>query len=443
MIVSQATDIGDAEAFREAALDRAREALRAQARAEAEVLANIHDVVENAVAHPEIEVLPRTPEALRAERAERSAVLGLSLELAMSKDQITSRLTEARTLTRLLPQTWAAFRAGELSGAKVRVILEAFHRVPIDEDDQLYFDGFLADRGITLTTAKLRALANGLAKQLGDHPLEQEHAQAFRRRRLWVEHEQGTGMAYPSAYLPGDQAIMAKSRIDAMAAALDDSGLPEDQQRTLDQKRIDVFADILVGKGLDSEVRPTVNVYIPLLNLARCPDELKPATIDGQIPISPARARELVGSCTSLTRLFTDAVDGAVLGVGRKQYVPTADMKRFVLARDQTCAAPGCMRPAKNCDLDHRLDWALGGETDVGNLNPKCPGDHTMKHETRWSVTPGPRGKDVWTSPGGRRYWDRTDDPPDPPAWDPAPFDVPPGAFCSEQNGEVDAGVAT
>lgn len=364
-------------------------------------------------------------------------MLGLSLELAMSKDQIKTRLAEARVLTRLLPHTWAAFHAGDLSGAKTRIILEAFRRVPVDEESQQYFDQFLADRGATLTAAKLKALANVLAEQLADHPLEQEHAQAFRRRRLWVEHEQGTVMAFFTAYLLGDQAIMAKSRIDAMAAKLDDSELAADQQRTLDQKRVDVLADVLTGKGLDSEVRPTVNVYVPLLNLARCPDELKPATIDGQIPISPARARELVGSCTSLTRLFTDAVDGAVLGVGRKQYVPTADMKRFVLARDASCAGPGCMRAGKDCDLDHRVDWALGGETDVGNLNPKCPGDHTMKHETRWSVTPGPRGKDVWTSPGGRRYWDRTDDPPER-----APFDAPPRPFCSEQNGGDDAETA-
>ncbi|WP_344778402.1 HNH endonuclease signature motif containing protein [Gryllotalpicola kribbensis] len=115
-------------------------------------------------------------------------------------------------------------------------------------------------------------------------------------------------------------------------------------------------------------------------------------------------------------------------------------MKRFVLARDETCARPGCTRPGDDCDLDHRIDWALGGETDVANLNPKCPGDHVMKHETRWKVTPGPRGEDIWTSPGGRRYWDHTADPPDPPVpttWSPAPFDVHPGtgsAFCPEQN---------
>jgi hypothetical protein len=435
VIVSQTsdTDTAAAEAFREAGLDRAHDALRAQARAEAEVLKNIVEVVENAVAHPEIEVPVGMTGAKAVDHAERSAVLGLSLELAMSQDQIKSRLAEARTLTRLLPQTWAAFRAGELTGPKVRAILEAFQRVPVEEELQLYFDGFLAEKGVHLTTAKLRKLAAALAEQLADRPLEQQHELAFRRRRLWVEHEQGTGMAFLTAYLPGDQAIMAKSRIDAMAAELDDSGLPEAEQRTLEQKRLDVAADVLIGKGLESAVRPTVNVYVPLLNLAHCPDELKPATIDGQVPISPRRARELVGNCTSLTRLFTDAVDGAILGVGRKQYAPTADMRRFILARDPVCAAPGCNRAAKDCDLDHRLDWALGGETDVGNLNPKCPGDHVMKHETRWSVTPGPRGKDVWTSPGGRKYWDRTGDPPD--RWEPAPFDAPPRSFCSEQNG--------
>jgi len=423
--MDETTDTRAAAAAREAGLDRAHEALRAQARAEAAVLASILTVVENALAHPEIEVEAFVPEHQRADRAERSAILGLALELSMSRDQIRSRLAEARTLDRLLPATWATFRHGDITAAKTRTILEAFHRVPVEEELQSYFDAEMARLAPTLTNAKLRDHAGRLADQLADHPLEVEHEIAARRRRIWVEHEQGTGMSYLTAYLPTDQAVMAAARIDAIAAALDEAGLPEDQQRTRDQKRADVCADVLIGTGTESEVRPVVNVYVPLLNLAHVPDEYQPATIDGQIPISPARARELVGSCTSLTRLFTDPVDAAVLGVGRKQYAPTADMKRFILARDPACTQPACNRPSAGSDLDHQLDWALGGETDVANLTPKCPSDHTLKHETRWKVAPGPRGKEIWTSPGGRRYWDHRADPPD--AWDPAPFDLPSG----------------
>ncbi|GAA4192875.1 hypothetical protein GCM10022288_25820 [Gryllotalpicola kribbensis] len=108
--MDETTDSRAAEAAREAGLDRAHEALRAQARAEAQVLASILQVVENALAHPEIEVPLGITGEKALNHAERSAILGLSLELALSQDQIRSRLTEARILSRLLPQTWCRVR---------------------------------------------------------------------------------------------------------------------------------------------------------------------------------------------------------------------------------------------------------------------------------------------------------------------------------------------
>lgn len=404
-----------AERARERLLDEARELQRAQARAEAALIDVIVRAVDNAVAHPEIEVWPAADAAVVGDHALRSAVLGLSLELALSQDQVRTLLDEGRTLSALLPATWAGFRSGALTGQKARVILRHFRRLPPDEEIQLYFDQVLAEAAEVLNLPKLRRKARILAEQLAERPLDVMHAEAARSRRVWVDVEEETGMAYLTAYLHADQALLAKKRIDAIARTLDDGHLPEPQRRTIDQRRADVAADILLGRGEPSEVRPTVNVYVPLLNLAHCPDELKPASVDGVVPISAERARELVGASPTLTRIFTDPVDLAPLGIGRRKYVPTADLKRFVLARDEICRTPGCTRPASQCDLDHRHDFALGGETTAENLGARCPRDHTVKHATRWQVSlrdtaAGPT--EVWTSPGGRRYWDRSLDPP-------------------------------
>jgi hypothetical protein len=408
-----------AEVARERLLDEARELQRAQARAEAGLIDTIVRSVDNAVAHPEIELVPGDRRATDSDYATRSAVLGLSLELALSQDQVRSMLEEGRTLRNLLPATWARFRTGALTGPKARVILQFFRTLPADEEVQLYFDHVLAEAAEVLNVPRLRRKARKMAGALTDQPLDVVHAEAARARRVWVDVEEGTGMAFFTAYLHADQALLAKKRVDAIARTLDDSALPEAEQRTIDQKRADVAADVLLGTGQPNEVRPTVNVYVPLMNLAHCPEELKPASIDGVVPISAQRARELVGSSPTLTRIFTDPVDAAVLGVGRKKYVPTADLKRFVLARDEICATPGCMRPAAQCDLDHRHDYARGGETSAANLSPRCPKDHTVKHAARWQVgrretAAGPT--EVWTSPGGRRYWDRSLDPP-PQSW--------------------------
>ncbi|GAA4158260.1 HNH endonuclease signature motif containing protein [Gryllotalpicola daejeonensis] len=404
-----------AERTRERLLDEARGLQVAQARAEAGLIEVVVRAVDNAVAHPEIELIAADPKATDADYAARSAVLGLSLELAVSQDQVRALLDEGRVLTKLLPATWAAFRSGAVTHQKTRVILKHFRTLPVDEEIQLYFDRVMAEAAAVVNVNRLGRKASRLAQRLTDRPLEVVHAEAAKARRVWVDIEEGTGMAYFTAYLHADEALLAKGRLDAIAKTLDDSGRPEAERRTADQKRADVTADILIGKGEPSQARPRVNVYVPLMNLAHCPEEVKPASINGVVPISAERARELVGASPTLTRIFTDPVDGAVLGVGRKKYLPSADLKRFVLARDELCGTPGCMRPGDECDLDHRIDFARGGETSAENLTPRCPKDHTVKHATRWQVDTretAAGATEVWTSPGGRRYWDRSLDPP-------------------------------
>ncbi|MFE5408150.1 HNH endonuclease signature motif containing protein [Microbacterium sp. NPDC056569] len=67
---------------------------------------------------------------------------------------------------------------------------------------------------------------------------------------------------------------------------------------------------------------------------------------------------------------------------------------------------PGCGMPASRCDIDHNVDWALGGSTELTNLGPLCEGHHTVRHHTYWTIeqVPGSGGAILWTSPAGRRY---------------------------------------
>jgi hypothetical protein len=83
----------------------------------------------------------------------------------------------------------------------------------------------------------------------------------------------------------------------------------------------------------------------------------------------------------------------------------------FVRARDRTCVAPGCRRPARTCDIDHTVDWARGGLTEPANLGLLCRRHHRFKHAPGTDLvqfTPGTFG---WTTPRGMQYVTRPQPP--------------------------------
>ncbi len=53
-------------------------------------------------------------------------------------------------------------------------------------------------------------------------------------------------------------------------------------------------------------------------------------------------------------------------------YLPSRALMDFVRARDLTCRAPGCDRPATECDIDHTVPYADGGATHPSNLKCLC-----------------------------------------------------------------------
>jgi hypothetical protein len=134
-----------------------------------------------------------------------------------------------------------------------------------------------------------------------------------------------------------------------------------------------------------------------------------PAELDGRHPIDPDTARILAGNATGWNRVLTDPVNGAVLAVDR--YRPGEDLRRLLRARDSRCRFPGCGIKARELDLDHTEDAALGGATESGNLAGLCRRHHVLKHHSDWTVRQTGNGDLEWTSPTGRTY---KDSPPTP-----------------------------
>ena len=159
-----------------------------------------------------------------------------------------------------------------------------------------------------------------------------------------------------------------------------------------------------VGKvtGIDRGVRATVMVTVPAMTLLDRGDQ--PAILEGYGPIDRDTARELAAGAPSFIRLLTHPETGAVLSVGRDAYSPPQDLRRWLTVRDATCRFPGCSRRARRCEVDHTVDWAVGGETTHDNLAHLCKGDHNLKHHTAWQVRHRARGTLEWTSPTGHTY---------------------------------------
>ena len=89
---------------------------------------------------------------------------------------------------------------------------------------------------------------------------------------------------------------------------------------------------------------------------------------------------------------------------------PPPRMAEEVRLRDETCVFPWCSRPARQCDLDHRVPYDDNGGDPPGstttgttpaNLAPLCRRHHRAKTAGRWLYERTGPGTYLWTGPFG------------------------------------------
>jgi hypothetical protein len=90
-------------------------------------------------------------------------------------------------------------------------------------------------------------------------------------------------------------------------------------------------------------------------------------------------------------------------------YRPSAELRRYVITRDQTCVFPGCRQPATACDLDHIDPYdperTAVEQTIADNLQPLCRHHHRTKTHHGWRIHRNPHtGDTITTSPTGTHY---------------------------------------
>ncbi|WP_147038774.1 HNH endonuclease signature motif containing protein [Microbacterium aerolatum] len=355
------------------------------------------------------------------EMAHRAVATELAAALRVSDRTVESQMDDAVLLVTDFPQTAAAFYRGAVSHAHVRIILAAGHAIESAEGRER-FESIVLPRAEAESPNRFRPFAKQTAERLREVSFTERHREARENRGVWMrDHEDG--MAELVQYGPTALIRAEHDRLTQMAFEVKQENarlgkaMAEDDfadQRTMNQLRCDLLADLVLtatptghlgADGLLGEIRAHIDITVPALTLTD-PDELAaPAHLEGVGPVDPETARILVGHAPGFDRVLTDPVSGSVLGVDR--YRPSAEMRRYLRARDRRCRFPGCRMLARMCDGDHTVDHAHGGPTEIGNLADFCRRHHVTKHNTPWRVRQLGGGILEWTSPTGRIHVDR------------------------------------
>lgn len=350
------------------------------------------------------------PEIVHSSMAERSMVAEYAAAGHVAPGTMNNQFSIGVALANDYPETLRALREGRISRRHAEVILEAAPQGSHDADDngatlRAAYEREVVPYACETTAPRTRTHARTVAAALRPVTQEEAHREGRDERQVSVR-PTSDGMAQLIGVVPELLADAILDRLTAMAAAMNDD-------RTLDQRRADLFCDLLLtavpssAVGTDMEAfRPTVQVTIAASTLAGRDDMM--AECDGIGPVHPDFVRNLAGNAPSFTRLFLDP-SGMITNVDT--YVPSSRMKRYLRARDQHCRFPGCRAKPSRCEIDHNHDRALGGATSLCNLACFCSSHHPLKHPDvdarhRWTVRQEPEGTLIWRSPLGREYID-------------------------------------
>jgi hypothetical protein len=228
-------DQHDSRAAREAVADARREAARAQAR-----------LAEAAVRYADCRIADDSAAGVGSEAPQRSkpgefVADELSLLLRDQPYPVRCLLARSRRVAKDLPTVWEAFKRGELDVEQLRVIDRVARRVT-QANTLAAIDDQVIDAAQTKTPKQLQVWLLRLLVRLEPLAFAERHRRALTDRRVTVvQGVDGIG------YVTGEVSAADAAAIDGMLAAAARS-LGADDPRTEQQRRADLFADLLLGR---------------------------------------------------------------------------------------------------------------------------------------------------------------------------------------------------
>ena len=439
---------------------RVSETRRGIAVLEAQQAALLAEATELVRARSDERRVARRREARDIALREVAAELGAALRV--SDRVVQARMSDAFALTESFPATMRTLLGGDVDAAHARVIVDAGAAI-VDPAVRAEYERILLEAARFETPPRLRAIAQVVAVRLDPEMLADMHRRARSERQVRLT-DRGDGLSRLLVDIPTALGHAIIDRLTQMAHEIDDSesnnevddpgddrgaharnpgnaqggashhdvpstttgpsigrddltapaarprsSAPHVRARTMDQKRVDILADLLLtgaptahGDGALGAIRAHVQVTVPVLTLAGVDDE--PALLAGSGPIDVETARALAAGAPGWDRVMFHPHSGAPLAVDR--YRPSKQLRRFLRVRDERCRFPGCTQKTWRCDADHTVDHAFGGRTEAQNLAHVCRRHHTVKHATAWRVRQLGGGVLEWRAPTGRKYPD-------------------------------------
>lgn len=383
------------------------------------------------------------------------AEVELAFALRWTRIASGGRLEQARQLIEDLPAVQEALSAGQIDMPKALVIAELAGWLEDVETARRLVDAVI-DQAPRLTTGQLRARLRRLVLAIDPQAARRRCATAVTTRRVEsFDNPDGTGELWGRSLPPQDTAAVWQ-RLTAIARSAKTAGDP----RSIDQLRADALLDLLAGEGVavggpitshtaglpndeaepaepepaspgwdpawpsqpppdpdldDARVRPAaaavaapprrgvVDLQVPLVTLLRLAE--LPGELGGWGPVIADIARQVATKQTDGTWRFSvydQLGELAFHGITRQR--PTAQTAAYVQARDHTCIASGCRRPATGCDLDHTIAKRHGGHSGPSNLGSLCRLHHRFKHTAGADLIQLRPGVFGWSTPRGMQY---------------------------------------
>ncbi|OBA62768.1 hypothetical protein A5647_06590 [Mycobacterium sp. 1100029.7] len=328
--------------------------------------------------------------------AEVAATLGTSVAMGHSN------LRYARAMQERLPAVAAIFRAGDIDFRLFRTIVFRTDLI-VDAESLSAVDAHLAvkaPRWPSMTSWKLATEIDRVVTKIDRDAVRRSREYASDRYFEVTEMDPGMALINGTVFATTGQAL--DRRLDELAKTV-----CADDPRTVGQLRADALGALAAGH--DRLTCGCDRVDCPVGSAPRQPSSVvihvvaERATVDGSgcAPgflygdgILPAEiVRELTKTATLQPITMPTAAESG--------YLPSRALSDFVRARDVTCRAPGCDRPATQCDIDHTVPHGDGGATHPSNLKCLCRKHHLLKTFWGWQDQQLADGTVIWTLPGG------------------------------------------
>ncbi len=308
-----------------------------------------------------------------------------------------------------LPATAAALGKGTLSADHAKIIADAAAKLPdhVTPAERTVIEEALVGKAKVMTPRDLRRAARRsleaitpdetVADAQENDELVDEETQARARAELtmWDNADGTVSGRFTVPHLPG--AIlraaleqMTSPRRAGLGAAKAQTGPVWFDRDAIAHRNGLAFAELLEHLPTDRlhhNVAATVVVKIDQEKLA---NQMAAAGLDTGEKISAGEARRI--ACNA--GILPVVLDGRsrVLDVGTTQRLFN-DAQRIALGLHyDTCAADGCERPFAWCEIHHRIGWAQGGPTNLGNAVPLCNFHHQRIHDPKYDHKSQPSG---------------------------------------------------